>query len=135
MPHNRMSRELFVTVTGDVTWASVDEIVARLDQIDFWSEGFIETSLDERKKAWVRREIKSLKDDENFPLFASITRRDPETGDEQRLYKQELMFDRDDYAHVVDYHRGREQHHHDMATGYAKRAERRFGVQLYFAAD
>ncbi|HEY7119679.1 MAG TPA: hypothetical protein VH475_24020 [Tepidisphaeraceae bacterium] len=130
-----MSRTDFVMVTSGLPWASVDDIVERLDALDFWSDDFIVSSLDERKKAWVRREIKTLKDDDDWPLYASIVRQDEETGAETRLYKQEALFDRGDYEAVVAYHHNREDYHRHMAIGYARRAEARFGVQLYFVAD
>ncbi len=130
MSHDAMNHGAFVTATSDAAWVSIDEIVQRLDEIAFWSEDFIESSLESRKKAWIRKEIKNVRGEDGWPLFASVVTMDPENQETTRIYKQERMFDRDDYAQVVRYHEDRSQYHHHMAAGWAERAADRFGMQL-----
>lgn len=130
MQPNAMTHAQFIEATKTATWATIDDLVKRLDDSAFWSEEFVEASLFERKKQWVRKEIKRVTDDEGWPIFASIATTDPVTGEEMRRYKQEMIFDRDDYRQVVGYHMDRSHYHKDMAVGYAQRAERRFGVQM-----
>ncbi len=130
MSHDAMSHDTFVAATGDAAWVSIDEIVQRLDEITFWSEDFIESSLESRKKAWIRKEIKNVRGEDGWPVFASVVTMDTDNQETTRIYKQERMFDRDDYAQVVRYHEDRSQYHHHMAAGWAERAADRFGMQL-----
>ena len=125
-----MTREAFVTATASATWADIDALVAMLDGEDFWDEAFLAESIDAHKKSYIRREIKQIKTPDGDPVFASVTATNPETGEEERRYKQEAIFDRDDYAQTVRYHRRRADHHMQMAAGYARRGHERYGLQL-----
>lgn len=69
------------------------------------------------------------KDGEGFPLFASVETTD-ESGNAVRRYKQETLFDVEDYRQVVRYHADRSAHHQTMARGYAKRCKQRFNRQI-----
>jgi hypothetical protein len=73
--------------------------------------------------------IRKLKDKDGFPLFPSVRVTD-EQGVTRHVYKQELLFDLEDYRVVVDYHANLSKHHRTMAKGYADRCEKKFMVQL-----
>lgn len=125
-----MTKEAFVAATESASWADIDALVAMLDASDFWDDAFLAESIAARKKAYVRREIKQVKGADGWPVFASIVTTNPETGEDERRYKQEAIFDPDDYFQVVRYHRRRADHHMRMATGYAERGAKRYGLQL-----
>ncbi len=127
---NGMSREAFLAATENAAWADIDALVALLDASEFWDEAYLADAIDQRKKAYIRREIKQVKDPDGWPVFASVTTLNPESGEEERRYKQEAIFDRDDYAQVVRFHQRRAQHHVQMAQGYAEHGRQRYGLQL-----
>lgn len=125
-----MTREGFLSVTTAATWANIDDLVAMLDAADFWDEAFLAEAAEHVKKSYIRGNIKRIKDDAGWPLFASVVTTNPMTGQEERRYKQEAIFDRDDYAQVVRYHLRRAEHHQQTAMGYARNAHARYGLQL-----
>ncbi len=111
-------------------WGSIDELLAICDEGDFWTTEFLEGAEDTAKKSHLRRLIKSLKDEEGWPIVASLNTTNDE-GETVRVYKQELLFDPDDYRQVVAYHGDRANHHGRMARGYAKRCDKRFKTRLH----
>lgn len=124
-----MSHERFLEATGAAKWATIDELVAMLDDADYWEEEFIQGSLDMAKKAAIRGTIAQLKDANGWPVFASVVQMDDD-GNKVRIYKQESFFDPDDYYQVTTYHVGLARHHSTKAKGYAKRAQERYGMQI-----
>ncbi len=117
-------------MTRDESWVTIDLLKRRLDETGFWSDEFIDAAIDEHKKAYIRREIKCITDTTGWPVFASVITIDSITGEHQRIYKQEEMFDRDDYMQVVSYHQDRAEYHEMMAAGYRERARERHAMQL-----
>ncbi len=130
MQHDGMTMQAFIEATRDARWATIEDLQARLDAIDFWTEDFKAASVDANKKTWIRREIRRITDADGWPVFASVSTIDPLTNDESRVYKQEAIFDRDDYLQVVQYHQRRAVYHEKMAAGYAGRAKLRLGMQI-----
>jgi hypothetical protein len=110
-------------------WHTIDELVSILDDSGYWVDGFHAKALSNAKKAHVRSMIRRLKDKDGFPLFPSVRITDEEGGT-RRVYKQELLFDLEDYRAVVDFHANLSSHHRRMAKGYADRCEKRYRVQL-----
>jgi hypothetical protein len=55
-----------------------------------------------------------------------------EKGEPERVYKQEMLFDPEDYKKVVKYHLGLSEHHKNRAAGYIDRCARKHGPQLWF---
>ena len=109
-------------------FVSIDELVTICDEAAYWSDQFMETVTAQAKKFHIRRLIKSLKED-GWPLWASVETTD-EQGNPCRMYKQELLFDIEDYRKVVEYHHDRSNYHRRIATGYKTRCKKRFNVQL-----
>lgn len=105
-------------------WQTIDDLVDRLDNVNAWDDVDIEHAVRNWKKHQIRREIKKLKDSTGWPIFASVVFVN-EDGDEIRGYKQEALFDRDDYQQVINYHSGVAIHHWNMARGYKERAATR----------
>lgn len=115
-------------------WMPIEDLVALCDQEGFWKDAFLEGAVDAAKKSQVRRLIKTLTDDGDWPLWASVETTNEE-GKAERVYKQEVLFDPDDYRQVVEYHSDRATHHGRMARGYAKRCDKRFKTRLYRQLD
>lgn len=124
-----MNREVFLDATSTTQWATIDEIVSKLDDAGYWDEEFQAGALLDRKKAHVRRQMKSLKDENSWPMFANVVTRDAD-GNEARVYKQETLFDLNDYRQTVRYHVEAGQHHIRMAIGYRAQAFKRYQVQI-----
>lgn len=123
------ARANFIEAVNGSEWATVDKLVEMCDAANVWPEDFIDTVLINAKKSFVRRQIKQLKDDENWPLWASVETQN-EDGETVRIYKQETLFDVEDYRQVVAYHADRREYHGMLAEGYVVRCNRRFHVQL-----
>lgn len=118
---------------GDITrksggWHTVDAIVKMLDKADFWTNDTVATAEQNFKKSFVRKMIRKIKDDNDWPEWASIEiERD---GQKVRVYKQETLFNLSDYKQVVRYHKARGSYHARMANGYVRRARERLGTQM-----
>ena len=128
-------RERFEQLTGNAdAFLTIDQLVAICDEGAYWTDEFMQTSTRNAKKAHIRRLIKTIKDDDDWPVWASIDSTD-EDGNMLRVYKQELLFDVEDYRKVVTYHADRSAYHKQMALGYGTHCKRRFGIQLHFDFD
>jgi len=110
-------------------WNTIDELVDLCEQEDYWTEDFLEGAVVEAKKAHIRRFIKQLHDDEGWSVWASVETQ-TEDGETIRRYKQEVLFDVEDYRQLVSYHSDRSAYHAKKAEGYATRCKQRFGTQL-----
>lgn len=125
-----MNQDRFLEATSAANaWAKIDTLVALCDEHGFWNDEFLSHTADNAKKAFVRRMIKTLKTDDGDPVWASVETTDDE-GKTVRVYKQETLFNVDDYRQVVSYHGDRANHHREMALGYARRCKKRFGKQI-----
>lgn len=113
-------------------WKSIDDIVAACDKERFFDGQFRHAAENRAKKAPIRHLIHSLKDNEGYPLYASITVLD-DNGKPKRVYKQEMLFNPEDYRKIVKYHEGLSEHHKKRAAGYVIRCELKHGTQLWFS--
>jgi hypothetical protein len=120
----------FQVLLGDADcFDTIEELVAKCDQANFWADDFFETVVDVAKKSTIRRLIRDVKDEFGWPSIASIETIN-EAGETVRVYKQEALFDVEDYRQVIYYHGDRSRHHRNMAVGYARRCKLRFNRQL-----
>ena len=123
-------REAFAKIMANADkWATIDDIMGMCDKAGYWSETFLEESEVQSKKSHIRRLVRGLKDETNWPVWASVEKTD-ENGNKVRVYKQETLFDVDDYRQAVSYHSGVSNHHRAMASGYARRCRNRFNRQI-----
>lgn len=122
-------------------WKGIDEVVEACEKASFFDSRFRQEAEGRAKKVHIRRLIATLKDEEGFPLYASITVLG-KNGEPQRVYKQEMLFDPEDYKKVVKYHLGLSEHHRNRAAGYVDRCAKtrpatlvpKHGVRRRFAA-
>lgn len=120
--------ELFLEATKDSRFGDIDFLVEKCEAAGIFSDEELDHAAESYKKDRVRRLMKSIKDDNGWPLFASVVVTEA-SGEEKRVYKQELMFDIDDYIQVSSYHKDRSHYHMKMANGYTQRGNTRFCEQ------
>jgi hypothetical protein len=125
-----MNHGAFVAATRTASWVDIDGLVAMLDAADYWDEDFLADAIDALKKAHARKQIKTIPGSDGLPAYQSVVTTDPMTGGTERRYKQEAMFDRDDYVQTIRYHRQRAEHHLREAAGLAQHGHDRYGLQL-----
>ena len=127
---------LFTDLTSDVKWATIDEIRQTLDANgDFWAQALTMDSDKTVKNLIIRRLMKSIKNEEGQPIYASIQTEDKATGEVVRVYKQETLFDIEDYVQTAEFHSARVVHHAKMASYYAKGYQEVTGKQLPLPFD
>lgn len=89
--------ERFQTIMqGRDPWATIDDLVADCDAQDFWQNEWLTKTTNVAKKSKIRRLIRQVKDEDLWPAWASIIITGPD-GNPQRLYKQETLFNKEDY--------------------------------------
>jgi len=101
---------------------------AKLDAAGFWNER-IAALLEEAKLNYVRRMFRKMRAPGGHRVFASVETVN-DAGDKVRVYKQELLFNPEDYRQVVNYHQQMALHHMAEANGYAARCAERFNTQM-----
>lgn len=130
-----MSLEAFREATKDLgKFLSVPEVSDALDERGFWTEGFYSRIENGAKHAMIRHFMKNLKDEAGFPLWASVVYQ-AEDGTAKRVYKQETLFNLDDYRQVITYNKERSAYHREMAERYIERAKRKYPEQTNFNWD
>lgn len=129
MSTEAMSKERFIEITQEEQWSTIEQYLERLDDNDFWTREFEVQALAIAKKDYIRRTVRGIKDESGWPIIASIVTTD-EDGEEVRVYKQEHLFNLEDYKQVATYHQERGRYHMKTANGYVERANARFGKQL-----
>jgi hypothetical protein len=113
-----MSSGEFHRAVSGLSWSTIDELVAVLDDAGYWSAKFLQSS-DVAKKQHVRRMIK-----QRHPRWESLTK--AENGKPVRVYKQAALLDPDDFALVASDHKKRAAYHERTRAAYQERMSRRF---------
>lgn len=132
-------KDALVTVTQGQQWGSIDTLRESVLKVDEFDLAAILKSDDHAQKLLlnilIRREIRELKDETGFPVLASIKRPNPETGQPERVYMQESMFEQDEYVQVVQFHADRANYHAHTARAYADRGQSRYGEAIQLPLD
>lgn len=126
-PDSRKRR--FVEAVQVQHWAPARELVRRLDEAGYWDPSLTAHALDQFKLSHVRRMVRKIKDESGWPVVASIELVQPDGG-KLRVYMPEALFDMDEYRQVIGYWRDRAHYSIEMANGYTRRAQHRYGEQL-----
>jgi hypothetical protein len=74
-PMKKDKREAFIKATSSSKWQTVDQTVKALDEQGYWDDIEEAKATQEYKRNHVRRMLRSLKDEEGFPVFGSLPRR------------------------------------------------------------
>lgn len=126
MPQSEQFNEIMLQAQH--SWASIDAIIAFCDASkDFWGPEWFASTIDIAKKAVVRKYMRELKDEANMPLWYSIVMVN-EDGEETRQYKQESLFNKEDYLQVIQYYIDRASYNMKMAETLRDRAMKRHYV-------
>lgn len=125
----KMSRRVFIEALRSKEFLTTEQAVARLDKRNFWPEETIEAALFEWKKAYVRRQMRQIKDGRGRPVFANVEITD-EQGETTHGYMQQQLFEVAHYKQVINYHVERAKHHIGEAHEYAKDLKARYAVQV-----
>lgn len=129
-PENKINRERFSEAMAQANaWATIDTLVALAEEHGCFGDEFLSQAESVAKKNAVRRMVKQLKDASGEPVWASVETTNDD-GKTVRVYKQETLFNVEDYRQVIGYHSDRSDYHRAMATGYATRCKKRFGKQI-----
>lgn len=133
-------REALIAASQQLgNWANVEAFLDALDDVgDFdWLDVIQsdDNAIKRYKLTRIRRDLKQLKDETDFPVFGSVLKRDRDTGAEERVYKQEALFELDDYRQITAYYVDRANADAFMARAYRERALTRFGVELQLEFD
>lgn len=122
--------EALQELTKDLGWVDIDTLARLAQDAGLYNEPeFRQNALIKAIKVDLRATIRKLKDDSGLPIFASIKVPDGE-GEEREIYKQEALFDVEDYKQVCQYHVERGIYHLGMARRYEQRCYERYKVQL-----
>lgn len=122
--------DLFTQVTASIDWGTIDDLYDVVNQDERLVAALLAGDIREQAiKRGIRQLIKKVDGGNGHALYASVKSVD-ETGREITLYKQETLFNVDDYRQVVDYHEKRARHHSIEQRYYVQQCEKRFGVQI-----
>jgi hypothetical protein len=121
-------RQRFLDATASLSFNTIDQVVHQLEEHGYFDETFQTTAIEDHKKIVARKIMRSLRDNRGRPAFHSIMVRDGEK--EERRYKQEALFDPEDFAQTVNYHVGMARHHAAEAIDLANEAARRYGIAI-----
>lgn len=120
--------------TGEANWATIDELDQRLERVGYWDLALKTDAIAHLRKSHIRRKIRQQKDSKGWRLFASIKTVNSE-GKAVRVYKQEILFDREDYRQVTRWWSERTRYCAVMTAGYAKNAKHRYRMQIALPFD
>jgi t-SNARE complex subunit (syntaxin) len=122
-------KDAFKEITASMEWKDIEGLISALDDSDYWTDEFYQKSEREAKAHHIRKMMRSFKDEEGFPQFASVEVNLPD-GRTSRVYKQLDLFERDDFGQARRYCVGKIRRYKYLYDGYTEREKRRFGSQL-----
>ena len=122
-------KDYFKQITASTQWRDIDGLINALDDSDYWDDEFYQKSERDSKAHYVRRMMRSFKDETGFPQFSSVEVQTP-SGETSRIYKQTEMFEQADFGQARTYCMGKIRHFKYLYDGYTDRERLRFGSQL-----
>jgi hypothetical protein len=127
-------RSLFLRLTKSKGFLSIEEVVARLDAGDFWTDEFLESAVFEAKKSLARKFAREAKDKNGERVFQSIEFTDSD-GETKRAYMQEALFDLSQYKQATAYHSRTAAYHLAEAKRLQHNCLERYKVQIELPFD
>jgi hypothetical protein len=127
-----LKQDFCEALKGVGRWATIKELVNACDRAGYWDEEFLTEVAYKAKAAHVRRMIRQDKDENGWPHWHSVETTNEE-GETVRVYKQEELFDVNDYAQTINYYVQVVKKAKRTANQLARNAIARFGRhrQLY----
>ena len=122
--------EQFQALIADLGETTVDQIKDRLDAHNHWDEDFYTAVLDRAKRSDIRQALRRLKGPDGRPLWYSVVGNAEEEDAGKRLYKQEALFNVEDYRQVIGAAIARAQYWQGQAAHLRDNLHKRYGEQL-----
>ena len=122
-------KDQFKSITALQQWKDIQGLIDALDDSDYWDDDFYNTVERKAKAHHIRQMMRSYKDEDGFPQFASIETTAAD-GTPARIYKQVEMFEQSDFQQARSYCAGKIKHFKYLYDGYTEREKQRFGTQL-----
>lgn len=113
----------------DKPFATIDDIVAAMEAAHLFDRQKESKVVKRWRKSEARRMIRSLKDETGWPRWFSIVLTDEKTGERQRVYGQEALFNLEEYRQAISYFSGVSVRAATMANELARRARRKLKLR------
>jgi hypothetical protein len=132
----RMGQKFAGSIDADILLSltrkkiDIDSLVEALAEQNAFDEYDEESAVRNWRKVQVRRAIKSLKGSDGLPLIFSIVDAD-ENGKGVRKYKQEALFNVDEYRQVIEYCRQNRRRWSKMERQLIANAKAKFEEALF----
>jgi hypothetical protein len=126
MPETLTLNDLLLELTREKI--DIETLVDEVDAHDLFDEDDERGALRKWKKSLVRRAIKQLKDEDGVPRIWSVTDVGPD-GREIHKYKQESLFNVDEYKQAIEYCRGRGNYWRRIERHLVRNAREKFGEE------
>lgn len=124
-----MTAERFSEILATEQWVRPDTMVEKLDAAGYWDDALAAHALAEFKKEHVRRMARTIRRDDGRLVFVHVVQTTP-TGEKVPLYKQQALFNVDDYRYAVNYHKMMGIHHMVRANELARDCRTFTGKQV-----
>jgi hypothetical protein len=131
-----MQNELedFQLLIADLHATTIDGVVSRLDAAGFWDAEFLHDATQHAKKHKGRSLLRQVKDISGYRAWDSLLVAGQD-GQPKRLYKQEVLFDVEDYRQTIDYATTKATYWMGEATRWRDAMGKRYGEQLVLTWD
>ncbi len=131
----RSITELFGEVAGTTKWGTIEDYVTAVRGNDELKAMLLTGDVETRAlKQAIRQYLRQTKNEHGHSAFASIRTQDAE-GNPVVQYKQETLFNVEDYQQVANFHSQRVIHHAQEATYYKRQCHAKFNEQIPLAFD
>lgn len=132
-----IDKPAFAEILAQSGWADIDSLYMACKESNIFGSDFYDRAIEIAMKEQIRRMLKSgkVKDaDGNTINVASIIMTD-KNGKKQRVYKQETLFEVDDFVQVVRYWKDSAKVCQDKLDYYIDLAVTKFGRQVQGLLD
>ncbi len=127
--------ERFAKATENCQWSSIDEMVQAVKKDPELVAEILKGDVNDKMlKIGVRGLVGRIKQEGGAPLYASIKTTD-EKGNTTQVYKQEPLFDIEDYKQCIEFHGNAVVHHAKLAAHYARGFKDKTGMQYHLPFD
>lgn len=126
-------QEMFDETVSGVEWGTIDEICDHVKGNEHLVTALLANDVATMKenllKQKIRHLLKTTKNEVGHAAYASVKTVDA-NGKETTIYKQETLFNIEDYQQVTAFHGKRKVYHASEEKYYATRGEQKFSVQI-----
>jgi hypothetical protein len=125
-----MTAERFTEILAHRDWMRTEEMVAALDRAKFWDASWLENEAVFRVKSeYARNMARTITRKDGRHVFVNVVKTTAD-GEKTHIYKQQTLFNVNDYRYVVSYHKQMAVHHIAEANRFARDCETYTGTQI-----